>query len=103
MLYELLERLKATPAVRVNRAFAVARAGDPRLALTLLDRSDEIDPSSYPYVHVVRGTVLAELGRRDEARACLEAARLHARNGAEAAHIADRLAQLERTDSTRLP
>lgn len=103
VLYELLERLKATPAVRVNRAFAVARAGDPRLALTLLDRSDEIDPSSYPYVHVVRGTVLAELGRRDEARACLEAAQLHARNGAEAAHIADRLAQLERTDSTRLP
>ena len=94
-LYGLLEELRPTPAVRVNRAFAVARAHGPRAGLALLDDRSTIDASSYPYVHLVRGTLLGELGRVDEARASLRKAERAARNAAEAAQIADQLARLE--------
>ena len=98
-LYGLLEELRATPAVRVNRAFAVARAEGPRRGLTLLDDTGTIDASGYPYVHLVRGTLLAELGRIEEARASLHEAHRVARNSAESAQIEGRIARLQRTTS----
>ncbi len=93
-LYGLLEGLRPTPAVRVNRAFALARARGPEAGLALLDDCGTIDAGQYPYVHLVRGTLLAELGRTAEARESLEAARRVARNDAEASQIEERMAQL---------
>ncbi len=93
-LYELLERQRPTAAVRVNRAFAVARAADPGAALALLaDRA--IDTSAYSYAHLVRGVLLAEAGRVDEAIAELAAAERTARNPHEAAQIRSRILHLE--------
>jgi RNA polymerase sigma-70 factor, ECF subfamily len=58
-LYALLEGLRPIPGVRVNRALAVGRAKGPAEGLKLLARAD-IDAAAYPYVHLVRGTLLAD-------------------------------------------
>jgi RNA polymerase sigma-70 factor, ECF subfamily len=92
-LYALLERFRATPAVRVNRAFAVARACGPQEGLLLLE-DPAIDADAYPYVHLVRGTLLGELGKIDAAARSLEQAAVHARNAAERRQIDQQLARL---------
>lgn len=94
-LYALLEGLRPTPAVRVNRAFAVARARGPVAGLRLLEPDAAIDPTDYPYTHLVRGTLLAELGRTEEARASLRLAECVARNGHERAQIRGQIEALE--------
>lgn len=94
-LYGLLEELRPTPAVRVNRTFAVARSQGPQAGLSLLDDRSSLNPDAYPYVHLVRGTLLAELGRIQEARTSLREAQRLARNPAEAAQIEARLARLD--------
>jgi RNA polymerase sigma-70 factor (ECF subfamily) len=95
-LYALLERLRPNPAVRVNRAFAVARARGAAAGLDLLDcAADGIEVTSYPYAHLVRGTLLAEVGRVDEARGELEQAAHVARNARERAQIQTRLVALD--------
>jgi RNA polymerase sigma-70 factor (ECF subfamily) len=99
-LYALLERLRPTPAVRVNRAFAVARSEGPSQGLALLEPGGEPDVSGYPYVHLVRGALLAEVGRHPEARDALFLARQHARNAAERSQIDSRLVTLERSRRT---
>ncbi len=90
-LYALLESFRLTPAVRVNRAFAVARADGAAAGLALLDRDRATDAASYPYAHLVRGTLLEELGRLDEARTSLALASKHARNAHESAQIQARI------------
>lgn len=93
-LYAVLETYRPTPAVRVNRAFAVARSQGPGPGLALLETGGEPDVRGYPYVHVVRGALLEELGRHAEARDALLLAHQHARNAAERTQIESRLAAL---------
>lgn len=93
-LYAVLERLRPTPAVRVNRAFAVARAEGPSRGLALLEPGGGLDVTGYPYVHLVRGALLEDMDRPAEARDELLLARQHARNDAERAQIDSRLAAL---------
>lgn len=93
-LYGLLERQRPTPAVRVNRVFAVARSDDSATALALLD-DGVIDTAAYPYAHLVRGVLLADLERVDEAIAELANAERVARNRHEAAQIRSRILRLE--------
>jgi RNA polymerase sigma-70 factor (ECF subfamily) len=81
-LYAILERLAPCPAVRVNRAFAVGRAAGAEQGLRLLDADPKL-VTSYPYVHVVRGELLRELGRRDEANVEIDLAVEKARNAEE--------------------
>jgi RNA polymerase sigma-70 factor (ECF subfamily) len=92
-LYGLLERLRPTPAVRVNRAFAMGSADGAEAGLELLARAD-IDVGAYPYVHLVRGALLAELGRTDEALTELREASQVARNAVERRQIEARIAKL---------
>ena len=94
-LYAELERFRPTPAVRVNRAFAVGQADGAQAGLDLLAASPQAE--SYPYVHLVRGALFGALARWDEARAALEAALGVARNAAERRQIEARLARLEET------
>jgi RNA polymerase sigma-70 factor (ECF subfamily) len=94
-LYALLERFRPTPAVRVNRCFAVAKAEGAEMGLALLERDDGIDVRGYPYFHLVRGAILEELGRFEEARASLLRAVERARNVHEAEHVRARIARLE--------
>ena len=93
-LYARLERLRPTPAVRVNRAFALGRAQGPEVGLRLLDDRRSIDSGRHAYVHLVRASLLAELGRGDEARRALLGARDVARNRWERAQIEAQLAVL---------
>jgi RNA polymerase sigma-70 factor, ECF subfamily len=95
-LYALLERLRPQPSVRVNRAFAVARARGAAAGLALLDGSGD----GYPYFHLVRGTLLAELARDDEAIASLESAASLARNAHEERQIRERIAGVRARGST---
>jgi RNA polymerase sigma-70 factor (ECF subfamily) len=90
-LYALLEKARPSLAVRVNRAFAVARAYGVREGLVLLDERCVAD---YPYAHLVRGTLLVELGRDDAGVAALEQAAAGARNAHEERQIRDRIARI---------
>jgi RNA polymerase sigma-70 factor (ECF subfamily) len=94
-LYALLEGFRPTPAVRVNRAFALSRAHGGEAGLALLERDDGMDVRGYPYYHLVRGAILEELGRIDEARASLLRAVEHSRNAHEAEQVKARLAHLD--------
>lgn len=94
-LYRLLEAARPSPVVRVNRAFAVARAEGPRAGLALLAET-EVPASRYPYADLVRGVLLAELGRVPEAIVALEAAAERTDNPHERAEIARRLAVLQK-------
>jgi predicted RNA polymerase sigma factor len=58
--------------VRVNRAFAVARARGASHGLALLDDAGDERLADYPYAHLVRGALLEELGRDEAAIAALE-------------------------------
>jgi RNA polymerase sigma-70 factor, ECF subfamily len=85
-LYALLEVARPTPAVRINRAFAVSRVEGADAGLALLDGvGDE------PYAALVRGVLLDEAGRRSESVLALEEAEAGARNAHEAAQIRARL------------
>jgi RNA polymerase sigma-70 factor, ECF subfamily len=94
-LYALLEGFRPTPAVRVNRCFALAKADGGEAGLALLERDDAMDARSYPYYHLVRGAILEELGRLDEARASLQRAVEGSRNAHEAEQVRARIVRLD--------
>jgi RNA polymerase sigma-70 factor (ECF subfamily) len=64
-LYRRLVELTGSPVVELNRAVAVAQAGDPAEALRAVDA---LDLDGYLYFHSTRGELLRRLGRGDEAR-----------------------------------
>jgi RNA polymerase sigma-70 factor, ECF subfamily len=94
-LYALLEAFRRTPAVRVNRAFALSKADGGEAGLALLERDDGLDVRGYPYYHLVRGAILEQLGRVDEARASLLCAVERSRNPHEAEQVRARLDRLD--------
>ncbi|MFC4591031.1 RNA polymerase sigma factor [Sphaerisporangium corydalis] len=65
-LYRRLAALTGSPVVELNRAVALAQAGDPAAAL---DAVEVLDLGGYLYFHSTRGELLRRLGRDDEARA----------------------------------
>jgi RNA polymerase sigma-70 factor (ECF subfamily) len=85
-LYAALERLTPSPVVTLNRAVAVAKLRGAADALALIE---PLAPKLSGYFHFfgVRGALLADLGRRDEARAAFDRAIALANTAAEAAHI----------------
>jgi RNA polymerase sigma-70 factor (ECF subfamily) len=70
-LYGELERVTGSPVVALNRAVAVAEAGELQKALDAVDR---LDLDSYMYLHSTRGDLLRRLGRTGEARIAYERA-----------------------------
>jgi RNA polymerase sigma-70 factor, ECF subfamily len=65
-LYRRLVDLTGSPIVELNRAVALAQAGDPVAALLAVD---VLDLGGYLYFHSTRGELLRRLGRPEEARA----------------------------------
>ncbi|MGH3445664.1 MAG: RNA polymerase sigma factor [Nocardioidaceae bacterium] len=65
-LYRRLVELTGSPVVELNRAVALAQAGDPAAALRAVDG---LDLDGYLYFHSTRGELLRRLGREDAARA----------------------------------
>jgi RNA polymerase sigma-70 factor, ECF subfamily len=64
-LYGELGRLTGSPVVELNRAAAIAEAGDPERALQLVDG---LDLDGYHYLHSTRAELLRRLDRVAEAR-----------------------------------
>jgi RNA polymerase sigma-70 factor (ECF subfamily) len=65
-LYGELARLTGSPVVELNRAAAMAEAGDPEAALAI---ADGLELEGYHYLHSTRAELLRRLGRTEEARA----------------------------------
>ncbi|MCI2957878.1 RNA polymerase sigma factor [Agromyces atrinae] len=88
LLYEALGQLAPSPVVELNRAVAVSMATGPASALLIVDRVAAQLPGHH-IVPSVRGELLAQLGRRDEARSEFEeAARLTANDRERAVLLA---------------
>jgi RNA polymerase sigma-70 factor (ECF subfamily) len=85
-LYAALERLQPSPVVTLNRAVATAKVRGPEVALTMIE---PLGPQLSNYFHFfgLRGGLLMQLGRGDEARISFDRAIALARTPAEAAHI----------------
>jgi RNA polymerase sigma-70 factor (ECF subfamily) len=93
-LYALLERAHPSVGVRSNRAFAVARAHGAHEGLALLDEIETADLADYPYLHLVRGELLDEVGQPEAAVEALVRAADGARNAHEARQIQDRMERI---------
>ena len=86
LLYATLERLQPSPVVTLNRAVAVAKVRGPAAALDLIE---PLAPRLSGYFHFfgVKGSLLMQLGRAEEARVAFNQAIALANTAAEAAHI----------------
>jgi RNA polymerase sigma-70 factor (ECF subfamily) len=92
-LYASLERLAPSPVVTLNRAVALAKVEGPEKALALIEPlGDRL--FSYFYFFGVKGGLLLQLGRADEARAAFNRAIALANSAAEASHIRMQLDRL---------
>jgi RNA polymerase sigma-70 factor (ECF subfamily) len=92
-LYATLERLQPSPVVTLNRAVAVSKIQGASTALAM------IEPLAAPlagYFHFfgVKGALLLQLGRADEARVAFDQAIALAHTPAEADHIRRHLDRL---------
>ena len=67
-LYDHLLEVMPTPVVALNRAIAVAEIEGPEVALAEID-AIAADLDTYHLMHAARGTMLGQLGRREDARA----------------------------------
>jgi RNA polymerase sigma-70 factor (ECF subfamily) len=92
-LYRALEQLTPSPVVSLNRAVAVSKLRGPEAALALIEPL-EARLSGYFHFHGLRGALLKELGRRDEAQSAFGKAIALANTAAEAAHIRMQLDRL---------
>ncbi len=95
LLYGALERLQPSPVVTLNRAVAVAKLRGPEAALAIIE---PLAPRLSGYFHFfgVRGALLLQLRRPEEARVAFDQAIALARTAAEAAHIRLHLDRLMR-------
>ena len=89
--YRRLVELTGSPVVELNRAVALAQAGEPAAALRAVDR---LDLDGYLYFHSTRGELLRRLGRDGEARAAYRRALELATSTPERRFLARRLEHL---------
>lgn len=85
-LYAALETLQPSPVITLNRAVAVAKVRGPAAALAMIEPL-AAPLSSYFHFFGVKGALLMQLGRDEEARVAFDRALALANTPAEAAHI----------------
>jgi RNA polymerase sigma-70 factor (ECF subfamily) len=93
LLYANLERLQPSPVVTLNRAVAVGKVRGPAEALAMVEPLGE-RLAGYFYFHGLKGALLDQLGRPEEARESFTRAIALANTPAEAAHIRQHLDRL---------
>jgi RNA polymerase sigma-70 factor (ECF subfamily) len=91
-LYGELARRTGSAVAELNRAVAVAEAGDVEDALGEMDR---IDLDQYHYLHASRAELLRRLNRVDDARAAYERALALVHSDPERRFLQRRLAELQ--------
>jgi RNA polymerase sigma-70 factor, ECF subfamily len=99
-LYEILETLQPSPVVTLNRAVAVSKLRGPAEALQMIE---PLAPKlgGYFYFFGLKGALLTQLGRTDEARAEFNRAISLANTAAEAAHIRQHLDRLQKDSAPK--
>lgn len=85
-LYAVLEQLQPSPVITLNRAVAVAKVQGPAAALELIEPL-AARLSGYFHFFGVKGGLLMQLGRTEEARVAFDHAIALANTAPEAAHI----------------
>jgi len=101
-LYATLERLQPSPVVTLNRAVAIARLHGPAAALAIVaPLAGRLD--GYFHFHGLKGGLLLQLGRREEARVAFDRAIALANSAAEAAHIRMHIDRLLREGAAAPP
>ncbi len=96
LLYAGLEQMQPSPVVTLNRAVAVAKVRGAEAALAMIEPL-AAQLSGYFYFFGVKGALLLELGRNEEARVAFDQAIARANTAAEAAHIRMHLDRLGKT------
>ncbi len=93
LLYGALEVVQPSPIVTLNRAVAVSKVRGPEAALAMIE---PLAPRLASYFHFfgVRGALMMQLGRKEEARVAFDRAIALANTSAEAAHIRKHLDRL---------
>jgi RNA polymerase sigma-70 factor (ECF subfamily) len=86
LLYGLLERMQPSPVVTLNRAVAVAKVRGAEAALAMIEPLED-RLSGYFHFFGLKGGLLMQLGRGEEARVAFDRAIALANTAAEAAHI----------------
>lgn len=94
-LYQVLEAMQPSPVVTLNRAVAVMKARGPAEALAMIEPLGE-PLSGYFHYFGVKGALLMQLGRDEEARVAFDRAIALANTAAEAAHIRMHLDRLSK-------
>jgi RNA polymerase sigma-70 factor (ECF subfamily) len=94
-LYLLLEGLDPSPVITLNRAVAISKVRGAAEALAIIE---PLAPhlSNYFYFFGVRGALLLQLRRTEEARSAFDRAIALANSAAEAVHIRTQLDRLTR-------
>jgi RNA polymerase sigma-70 factor, ECF subfamily len=101
-IYEVLGRVAPSPIVELNRAVALSRAVGPAEGLALADTlTSEPSLKAYHLLPAVRGDLLDQLGRFDEARAEFQRAASLTQNGREREVLSARAANCARKASAR--
>lgn len=94
-LYAALEHMQPSPVITLNRAVAVSKVQGPQAALALIEPlADRL--SGYFHFFGLKGGLLLQLERREEARVAFDRAIALANTAAEAAHIRLHLDRLMR-------
>ena len=91
--YERLAALTGSPVVELNRAVALAEAGDTDGALALVE---SLPLEQYHYLHATRAELLRRVGRDAEARESYERALARAHSESERAFLQRKLDELGR-------
>ena len=90
-LYEELAEITGSAVVELNRAVAIAEAGDAEAALAL---ADGLDLDGYHYLDATRAELLVRLGRVDDAREAYDRALQLVHSDAERRFLERRRAEL---------
>jgi RNA polymerase sigma-70 factor, ECF subfamily len=99
-LYEILERLQPSPVVTLNRAVAVSKLRGAGEALAMIEPL-QAKLGGYFYFFGLKGALLTQLDRPDEARIAFDRAIALANTAAEAAHIRLHLDRLQKEGGSK--
>jgi RNA polymerase sigma-70 factor, ECF subfamily len=91
-LYGELALLTGSPVVELNRAAALAEAGETETALALVD---SLDLDRYHYLHATRAELLRRLDRIEDARVAYDRALELVHSDAERRFLEQRLEELD--------
>jgi RNA polymerase sigma-70 factor, ECF subfamily len=100
LLYANLEVLQPSPVITLNRAVAVSKVYGPAAALAMIEPLAQ-QLSGYFHFFGVKGALLMQLERCDDARVAFDRAIALANTAAEAAHIRQHLDRLKQDTKSR--